>query len=334
MRKMIVICLALLLAFGTAWGEEISFQELSGLEWSFCSGVGGWSTDLRISQDGAFSGEFHDSEMGEMGENYPDGSFYYCDFTGQMTLGKQVDPYSWEVHIDALTMNEAPGQEKIVDGIRYVTSEPYGITEGDTMRLYLPGTPVEQLTEDMRMWAHLFDREEPLTALEDWFMYSEKYESGFVGYRMETDFQLANPWENVTQEELTQAAGVRFGVPEGAENILYRYLESEGLAEMQFTLDGDEYCARIQPAALEAGELMNISGMYFAWENEEEISVGSCRGTLAQAQTGSEDWVELCQWYDAAPGLMYSLAVYTTEVDGLDLTAVAEQVYLPMQGNN
>ncbi len=44
--------------------------------------------------------------------------------------------------------------------------------------------------------------------------------------------------------------------------------------------------------------------------------------------------MELCLWYDRVPGLMYSLSVYTTELDGLDLTAVAEQVYIPVQGND
>ena len=50
-------------------------------------------------------------------------------------------------------------------------------------------------------------------------------------------------------------------------------------------------------------------------------------GTIGQAQTGSEDWVELCQWYDDDQGVQYSLSVYTTEIDGLDLTALAEQIY-------
>lgn len=80
---------------------------------------------------------------------------------------------------------------------------------------------------------------------------------------------------------------------------------------------------RIQPAE----EAMNISGMYFEWENEDDVKIGSCDGTIGQAQTGSEDYVELCQWYDADQGLQYSLSVYTTDVDGLDLAAVAEQVY-------
>ena len=143
----------------------------------------------------------------------------------------------------------------------------------------------------------------------------------------------SQPWSELSAEEVLELTGVEFGVPKGAEDVVYRWLASEGLTEMQFTLDGDEYCARIQPAALEAGELMNISGMYFQWENEEEVSISGLYGTLGMAQTGSEEYVELCQWYDLVPGLMYSLSVHTTDPDGLDLTAVAEMVYVPMQSD-
>ena len=134
---------------------------------------------------------------------------------------------------------------------------------------------------------------------------------------------LANPWQDLTEEELSDASGLSFGVPEGAENVIYRYLQEDNLAEMQFTIDSDEFCARMQPA----DEPMNISGMYYEWENEEEVNIGGCTGTIGQAQAGSEDFVELCQWYDADQGQQYSLSVYTTELDGLDLVAVAEQIY-------
>ena len=144
--------------------------------------------------------------------------------------------------------------------------------------------------------------------------------------------RIANPWTTMTREELERVSGVTFGVPEDAEELNWQWLESEKLAQMQFVMDGDEYCARIQPAALEEGQLMDISGMYFDWDHEEAVTIGGCPGTISLAQTGSEDWVELCQWFDAAPGLMYSLSVYTTDPDGLDLTAVADMVYLPAQG--
>ena len=63
--------------------------------------------------------------------------------------------------------------------------------------------------------------------------------------------QIANPWTDMTKEELEKVSGVTFGVPEDAKDVVYRWLEEENLAEMQFMLDDDEYCARIKPDALE-----------------------------------------------------------------------------------
>ena len=139
-----------------------------------------------------------------------------------------------------------------------------------------------------------------------------------------------DPWLHLTAEQLSEKTGLSFGVPEDAENISYRYLEDEQLAEMRFTLDSDEFCARMQPASLKPRELLNISDIYYVWENEEAVAVGSCSGTIAQAQADKHDWVELCLWYDPDAGIMYSLSVVTPELNGLDLVAVAEYVYRPV----
>jgi hypothetical protein len=179
--------------------------------------------------------------------------------------------------------------ETIDDGVRYVTDEPNGITAGDDMQIYLPGTPTEGFNDDMRMWAHLMGEEASATALEDWFLYSPKNEAGFVGYAAGDDVTLANPWKDMTKDELAQVSGFSFGLPEGAKDVIYRWMESDGLAEMQFKMDGDEYCARAQSAELSEGELMNISGAYFQWDHEEATEVNGCRGTLGLAQTGTED---------------------------------------------
>ena len=327
--RALLMGLALLLSGIGAFAEDEvpSFERLAGLQWEFSSGAGGWSTELKINPDGSFSGNFHDSEMGEVAGDYPNGTVYVCAFTGQMSGLEQMDGHTWRVQVDSVTPDEAPGHETIDDGIRYVTNEPYGLTAGDEMQIYLPGTPIEGFTEEMRMWAHLPDEENASAALEDWFLYSRKNDTGFVGYPAVDDAALANPWKDLTGDELAQVSGISFGVPEGAEGVVYRWMESDGLAEMQFTMDGDEYCARAQGAELAGGELMNISGMYFQWDHEEDVEVNGCRGTLGLAQTGSEDWVELCLWYDAGAKRMYSLSVYTTDPDGLDLTAVAQMVH-------
>ncbi len=331
MKKMLVWVLFLSMLFcavsAVAEGEAVTVDQLAGMTWCFSSGAGGWSTDMQTAEGGEFSGTFHDSEMGEADEAYPDGTVYTSAFSGTLSVGEQVDEYAWRVHIDSLTMENAAGEEWIDDDIRFVATDPYGIREGDDFVLYVPGTPVAALTEDMRMWAHLLGDDVPDT-LSDWFMYSAQSESGFVGYP-DMGAELANPWADLTAEELAQASGVSFDLPEGAENAVYRWLADEGLAEMQFTLEGgvDEFCARAQAAELEDGALMNISGMYFQWEHEEEVTVNGCPGTLGIAQTGSEDFVELCQWYDAAAKRMYALSVSTTDPDGLDLVAVAQMVF-------
>jgi hypothetical protein len=102
-----------------------------------------------------------------------------------MSLLEQLDAHSWKVRIDKLEIDGTLDEESIDDGIRYVTSKPYGISEGDEMVLYLPGTPIDVLSEDMQMWAHVLEQDPKPSALVDWFLSSAKNESGFVGYTIE-----------------------------------------------------------------------------------------------------------------------------------------------------
>ena len=324
MKKILMMVMCLVLCLSSAMAEQDVLAGLADYDWSFSSGAGGWSTDLHLMADGSFNGEYHDSEMGESADAYPNGTLYFCSFHGKLSLTEQVDNNTWKVRVEELEKD--PGKEEINDGIRYVPTEIYGLSRGDEMLLYRPGTPVSVLSEEMQLWAHVIDQETPPTELEDWFLMSEKNNSGFVGFQGVT---MGNPWEDTTAEQLKETAGLAFGVPEGAENVIYRYMKGEGLAEMQFNLENDEFCARILPVKLEEGQIMNISGMYFEWENEETVSVGNCSGTIGIAQTGSKEWVELCQWYDAEQGRMYSLSAYTTDPDGLDVAAIAEMVYNP-----
>ena len=330
MRKItsLLLCLTLALCAAAACAETETdiFAALEGYEWSFSSGVGGWSTDLRILPDGSFSGEYHDSEMGDSAEAYPDGTVYSCSFTGTMKLVEQADENSWVIRVENLQRDEGQEPEAIEGGIRYILADTYGLSEGDEMRLWKPGTPLSAIPEGLRFWTHAEEIESPAEALTDWFLSSEKNESGFVGFKAET-VGMANPWLNMTAEELQAASGVAFGAWEGAENICWRYLPSENLAEMQFTWESSDFCARVQPVELAPGEMMNISGIYYAWEDEEPVRVNGCDGTIATAKTGSVDWVELCQWYDAAAGRMCSLSVASTDIDGLDLVAIAEEIF-------
>jgi hypothetical protein len=102
---------------------------------------------------------------------------------------------------------------------------------------------------------------------------------------------------------------------------------------MEFTLDGMAYTARTAYSGV-ADSIEDISGMYYEWEYVEDTTVGSLDGMVAvimQAADG-DNTVEVVNWLDIAPGIVYSLSTVQPDVNGLDLTGIAEQIYIPMQG--
>ena len=188
MKKALGICLALLMTGSIAGAQEatqeMTFEQLEGLNWTFSSGAGAWSTDLRIGMDGSFNGEYHDSERGDVAEDYPNGTVYYASFIGEMSFGEQIDEYSWKIRVDALNYVDKPA-ETIEDGVRYIYSPSCGLSEGDEMVLYRPGAPVANFSEDMAFWAHLYDYPEMPSELANWFLSSEANNSGFEGTLIE-----------------------------------------------------------------------------------------------------------------------------------------------------
>ncbi len=307
--------------------EEKLFVRFEGMEWTFSSGAGGWSTDLRIQPDGTFTGTFHDSEMGETAEEYPDGTVYYCEFSGKFSAVAQEDGNTWKLHVDELRYKDEVEQETIEDGIRFVATSSYGIELGDELTLYQPGTPLETLTESMRFWSHTFGTDAlNTTALQKWFMFSEKQDAGFVGDLTDPTVSIASPWETLSAEQLKALTALPLNLPEGAEQEAYRWYRMDEIAEMQFTWKNAEFCFRAQNAEPQENSVKDISGMYFTWEHEEPVKINGNRGTIGLMQSGTGDMVERCIWYDEARKSAYSLSVTAPDVDGLDLTAVAENI--------
>ncbi len=192
MKKMIcALLLCMLLVDAAAVSAEsqpaLSFADLADLEWTFSSGVGAWYTCLWMQADGTFTGEFHDSEMGEMADDYPEGTVYGCLFHGKMTLGEQVDEYTWSVHVDEVELDEGQVPEVIEEGMRFVTSDPYGIQADHDLLLYLPGTPAEKIPEGFLPWAHLYAFGDDVKELPYYGLYDPQEETGFIG---EPPFQL------------------------------------------------------------------------------------------------------------------------------------------------
>ena len=135
---------------------------------------------------------------------------------------------------------------------------------------------------------------------------------------------VANPWTETTAEEMVEVLGLSFHEPDGAENIVYRMLKDESLAEMQFVLNGAECTARIKPAA----EFKDISGMYYEWDSVEDCEILWCPGQVMQTEEDGKE-ISLCLWYDVVPGLMYSLSA----VGEANVLAIVDALFMPAQGN-
>ena len=206
MKKLFVLILsAALILASTACAESPDlFAEIQGKLFEFTSGAGGWSTELTVEADGSFIGNYHDSEMGETGEGYPDGTLYGCSFHGQFTDLTQVDEYSWTAKV-TVEPDEGQVPEMIEDGIRYVTSVPYGIEKAQTVTFFVPGTPVDRLPEGFADWSHLQEIDPQATEIPYYAIWSEADEAGFVTYpdAVEPDVPLAGGWEAAADPTVT-----------------------------------------------------------------------------------------------------------------------------------
>ncbi len=128
------------------------FRNMSERSLYFSSGVGGWNTDLDIGEDGIFTGHYSDSDMGDTGDGYPNGTCYDCEFMGRFVITEKIDDYSYKMTMEEIAPENPNGMEWIDDGVRYIASEPYGLSGGKEFLLYLPGLPMSKLTDDGLGW--------------------------------------------------------------------------------------------------------------------------------------------------------------------------------------
>lgn len=164
----------------------LSFSELSKYEFVFYSGVGAWQTTLNIYDDGTFKGHYNDSDMGDTGEGYPNGTRYSSKFEGKFTTPKKINDYTYSMSIESIKLEEEVGKEEILDGIRYIYSEPYGLDGAKEIYIYTPQAPVDELPEGFRSWVTLMDySEEKKEYLSYYGLYNVETECGFSSYEID-----------------------------------------------------------------------------------------------------------------------------------------------------
>ena len=97
----------------SAVAVEDVFERLDGSTFYFLSGAGAWSTELVVSPDGSFTGYYHDTDMGDSGIGYPNGTRYECDFSGTFALVEQSDEFTYILRLTSLALKEEPGKERV-----------------------------------------------------------------------------------------------------------------------------------------------------------------------------------------------------------------------------
>lgn len=132
--------------------EGFSFNDVSQLEFWFGSGVGAWCTTLQIQPDGSFEGQYHDSDMGDTGDGYPNGKCYLSNFSGSFTQPVKVNDYTYSVTIADISTEQPAGTTEIEDGVLYSYTDPYGLDNAQEILFYLPGAPVAELPEGFKSW--------------------------------------------------------------------------------------------------------------------------------------------------------------------------------------
>ena len=131
------------------------YAELEGIVFTFSSGVGAWATDVVIQPDGTFYGNHYDSDMGDIGLGYPQGTRYYCDFSGKFSPPVKIGEYEYSMKCESLVLENPPGEVEIAGGVRYISSEAYGFDDADVFYLYLPGKSMDDLPIQFIDWVSM-----------------------------------------------------------------------------------------------------------------------------------------------------------------------------------
>ena len=227
--------------------EGFSFAELANVEFMFSSGAGGWRTVLHVGEDGSFWGEYSDSEMGSVGELYPNGTVYLSEFEGEFTKPVKVNDYTYSVGIADIEYKKKPGTEEIIDQMLWIYSTAAGIEEANSLLLYLPGTPLEELPEEYLEWVQMAVLDEDTKVLPFYGFYNEKDQKGFSSYEVMSPMdELLNIAENnakaitdsLENEDLNQAE-----LNEKSAELykVWDKLLNDFWAELKGSLPKDEY---------------------------------------------------------------------------------------------
>lgn len=228
------------------------FEELSSWNFVFSSGAGAWETDLSIAADGSFTGSYHDSDMGSTGTNYPNGTVYLCDFAGKFGAVEKVNDYTYKTTIEKLESKEKEGKEEISDGMKFIYSTAYGLSDAEDIYIYMKGAPSDKLPQEYQEWV-MFPLDNAKT-LPFYGLYNEKEQLGFYswddsdledsasGITEDTDFGSGKTSDSTTDVEADENSGIMEGLVAtlNKTDALEKRLQTENLTQEEMNKLSDE----------------------------------------------------------------------------------------------
>lgn len=232
--------------------DDSLFADMANYQFEYASGAGAWSTDLTVDADGSFTGLYHDSDMGDSGDGYPDGTVYVCNFTGKFAAPEQVDEHTYKTHIESIESEKEEGTEELADNMRYVYSSPAGLSDAEDIYIYTPGAVIADLPEGYQTWIQFASDGE--TTLSYYGIYNEKGEAGFYSYDNSefgheeeslsdagiSDVETYIPAESAIGQELAKVEEKAAAINKKLESEDLTQAEMDELAEQQYKLWDEE----------------------------------------------------------------------------------------------
>lgn len=145
--------------------------------------------------------------------------------------------------------------------------------------------------------------------------------------------EVANPWKAITEDEAIAKIPRLFKAPDDAEDVKWSVMESEEtkepMVQLDFERDDTDFTARAEVG----GKEEDISGMYYEWTAKEDVTLsnwgdGNMPAKLYVYSDNGDVENMLITWFDVEVGINYSLGATGEDLDGLDLSAVADQMYI------
>lgn len=136
------------------------------------------------------------------------------------------------------------------------------------------------------------------------------------------DDGMPNPMTEITPQEMAFS----LNIPDGASGVKFFTVgeNDDKIYQMSYTLDGKEYCYRMQSTNETAA--YDMSGIFSdKWESED-AKVDYCDAVVKTCSEGS-----VIYWLDIVPGVNYTLSC-ADQLSAEELTETAAFLFLPMQG--